>query len=215
MAVVVVVIVAIGGGVGVRMRHTGRKITPISDMEPSITTFTVTRLATPTVSTSSAPLGHLTTNATSTASSLLSPPTHTSTPSAASPAYATLICSYHLQEWNNCDPPDDLFAIVNLVDNDSHDIGDTYQFNTSGKQIGASINNDEPYSFTSKLPHFLRITGEHENDYVQFSYGSLPWTSNTTIGPAACRTGVWSPEDGPICNTESNHTFAVSHIILS
>ena len=58
----------------------------------------------------------------------------------------------------------------------------------------------DPYEFDSKLPNAIIITGEHENDYVQFTYGSLSWTSRTTTGSATCSNGGWDPRDGPICD---------------
>ena len=219
---IVVVIVAVG--VGVRVRHTKRKTIPTIHMQPSTVTFTVTHMADPTVSTSPAPPSHLTTNATSTASLTLSPPTHTysfppthtSTPSTASPAYATGRCSYHLQEWQNCQPPNDLSAVIRLLDNDGHDIGDS-AINPSDPnktQIGEPINDGHPYYFISKLPHPLVIVGEHMNDYVQFYYGDLEWRSTTTTGNATCSNGGWWPVDGPVCSIES-WQFAVCHTIPS
>jgi hypothetical protein len=125
------------------------------------------------------------------------------------PAYATGTCSFHLQEWQDCqDDSKNLFAIVNMKDNNHNDIGDT---NTSPDKnpLGDPINASNPLSFTSKLPIPLVIVGEHQNDYVQFSYGNLQWTSRTTSGPATCSNGGWDPKDGPVCSSRFGNTLAV------
>ena len=65
--------------------------------------------------------------------------------------------------------------------------------------IGYAMDSDNPYSFVSKLPQPLVITGEHENDYVQFAYGGLRWQSNRPNGGGVCTVGGWDPRSGPTC----------------
>lgn len=138
----------------------------------------------------------------------------TPTPVAAPPAYATGTCSFHLQEWQNCaNDSSNLFAIVKMLDNDKNDIGDT-QTDPTTNPLGDPINNSDPYSFTSKLPLPLVIVGEHEGDYVQFTYGSLSWTSRTTSGSATCSNGGWNPKDGPVCGSRYGDTNAVCLVII-
>lgn len=137
------------------------------------------------------------------------PPPSPASTTAPPPAYATGTCSFHLQETQDCEGDSkNLFAIVNLKDNNHNDIGDT---NTSPatNPIGDPINASDPLSFTSKLPMPLVIVGEHRNDYVQFSYGDLHWTSKTTSGPATCSNGGWDPRDGPVCGSRGGSTLAV------
>lgn len=136
-------------------------------------------------------------------------PTPTPTSPASPPAYATGTCSFHLTEWQDCeDDSKNLFAVVNMLDNDKNDIGDT-PTDPDKNPLGEPINTSDPYSFTSKLPNPLVIVGDHENDYVQFTYGTLQWTSRTTSGPATCSNGGWDPRDGPVCNSRFGNTNAV------
>ncbi|KAL9126348.1 MAG: hypothetical protein Q9175_007933, partial [Cornicularia normoerica] len=101
-------------------------------------------------------------------------PTPTPTPTPA-PAYAPGTCAFHLTETQSClrDDSKNLFAIVHLVDAAKNVIGDTPV--DADKPLGAPINAADPYSFTSKLPNPIVIVGEHENDYIQFTYGALMW----------------------------------------
>lgn len=118
-----------------------------------------------------------------------------SPPPAPTLAYAPGTCSFHLTETQTCTGDDrNLFAIVELVDNNKADIGDTAVNDTF--PIGEPINVSNPYHFSSKLPNQLTITGKHRNDYVQFSYGSVQWTSRDTPGPATCSNGGWDLKDG-------------------
>lgn len=144
---------------------------------------------------------------------LSAPPTPP--PPAPPPGYATGTCSFHLQEWQSCDDDSkNWFAMVNMVENDKNDIGDT-QTDPAKNPLGDPINASDPYSFTSKLPLPLVIVGEHENDYVQFTYGSLKWTSRTTSGPATCSNGGWDPRDGPKCRRgRGSNTDAVCFVTL-
>ena len=100
-----------------------------------------------------------------------------------------------------------------MLDNDKNDIEDT-QTDPTTNPLGDPINGSDPYSFTSKLPLPLVIVGEYEGDYVQFTYGSLSWTSRTTSGSATCSNGGWNPKDGPVCGLRSGNTNAVCLVIL-
>ena len=85
-----------------------------------------------------------------------------------------------------------------MVDNNKVTIGQTV--NDKNHPIGYPMDDGKSYSFDSKLPHPLVITGEHENDYVQFTYGGLSWQSKTPNGGGSCTVGGWDPRDGPICD---------------
>lgn len=130
------------------------------------------------------------------------------------PAYATGTCSLHLTETQDCtSDATNLYAIVTLYDNNNVQIGQTGTSPTNNP-IGDPIDSSDPYSFDSELPSPIVIVGEHVNDYVQFSYGSLQWTSRTTSGPATCTNGGWDP-NRPICGGRSGNTFAVNNIDCS
>ena len=62
------------------------------------------------------------------------------------------------------------------------------------------MNAGSSYSFTSKLPYPLIVTGEHKNDYLQFAYGSLSWQSKKLTGGGSRLVGGWDPRHEPVCN---------------
>ena len=145
------------------------------------------------------------------ASSSVPPPASTTAPSASPPAYATGTCAFHLIETQTCGgDSNNLYAIVKLVDANKADIGDTPVNNDN--PLGAPINAADPYSFDSKLPHPIVIVGEHQNDYVQFTYGALSWQSKTPNGGANCNNGGWDPRDGPVCSPRFGDQPAVNNM---
>lgn len=134
------------------------------------------------------------------------PPASTSVPPAP-PPYATGTCSFHLTETQICAPDDkNLFATITLLDNSKTTIGSV----TAGgaQPNGAPINVADNFQFLSKLPHPIVIVGEHQNDYIQFTYGGLQWTSKTPGGGARCNNGGWDPRQGPSCGGRAGTVFA-------
>lgn len=128
-------------------------------------------------------------------------PTPTSTPPA--PDYAPGTCSFHLTETQVCEGnSNNLWALIRLVDDKKNEIGSITANDTDA--LGVPINDKDPYSFTSKLPMPIVITGEHRGDYVQFTYGGTSWRSTTTTGPATCNNGGWDPKGGPECSPNPN-----------
>lgn len=127
-------------------------------------------------------------------------PSPTPSPTSVPPAYATGTCSFHLTETENCDSDygNNLWGVVKMYDNDKNVIGETTT--DDDHPIGYAMDDGNSYSFSSKLPQPLVITGEHENDYVQFTYGGLSWQSKTPNGGGSCDVGGWDPRDGPICD---------------
>ncbi|KAF6219988.1 hypothetical protein HO133_003813 [Letharia lupina] len=124
--------------------------------------------------------------------------TTTTTSPQASPTYAKGTCSFHLDEYWDCDTDDkDLYATLKLLDNDKNVIGQT---DNDPSVLGVSINADNSLSLQSKLPYPLVIVGEHQGDYVRFTYDHLSWTSNTPSGGAKCKAGGWNPRGGPVCD---------------
>lgn len=94
-----------------------------------------------------------------------------------------------------------------MKDNDQIIIGQT--INDNDFPFGYPMDDGDPYSFNSKLPNPLVITGEHENDYVQFTYGNLSWQSKTPNEGGSCTVGGWDPKDGPVCRSRAGNTDAV------
>ena len=151
-------------------------------------------------------------SALATASSAASPATTTASSSATlSPpsAYTTGICSFHLKETQTCEPvTKNLFAIINLKDGAGKDIGDTP---VASGSVGVGINDGAGYVFSSDLPYPLVITGEHEYDYIQFTYGNLSWQSRKPNGGGRCNVGGWDPRDGPVCAAK-RPVFAINNM---
>ena len=121
-------------------------------------------------------------------------PTQTDSPPPPPPAYATGTCCFHLTETETCATDDkNLYGHVKLVDNKKDVIGETES------ELGLPMNDNEPYRFGSKLKHELVITGEHQNDYVQFNINGLDWKSTEPKNGASCDVGGWDPREGPTC----------------
>lgn len=128
-------------------------------------------------------------------------PSPTSSPLPPPPAYDAGTCCFHLIERENCNPvTNNLYANITLRDNSEKVIYQTpasYFFN---KGLGDPINDGNGTNVKGPLPSPLSITGEHENDYVQFTYGTLSWTSKKANGKAKCTNGGWDPRGGPGCD---------------
>ena len=109
-----------------------------------------------------------------------------------------------MDEYEDCAADDsDLSANITMYDNDKNVIGQTDQ---SGN--GPAINIKDPLSFTSKLAQPMVVVGEHENDYIQFTIGTLSFKSSDTN---MCHVGGWDPRDGPSCRgRQSGPVTAVS-----
>ncbi|KAI9826472.1 MAG: hypothetical protein M1819_007365 [Sarea resinae] len=118
------------------------------------------------------------------------------------PAYATGTCCFHLDEWEDCDPEtDDLYANITLLDNNKKVIYQTPASYFDNHGLGDPINVGNGTTIQGPLPNPIAITGEHENDYIQFTYGSLSWQSNKASEGAQCSVGGWNPRDGPVCDS--------------
>ncbi|KAL8652672.1 MAG: hypothetical protein Q9210_002548 [Variospora velana] len=117
----------------------------------------------------------------------------------APPPYNTGTCCFHLEETEiPClDDDKNLLAYVKMVDDKKLPIGETQ---VSNGEAGVHIDDGNPYSFNSKLLNPLVITGEHQDDYVQFTIGGLSWQSKEPNGGASCTVGGWDPRQGPICS---------------
>ena len=125
-------------------------------------------------------------NTTTAASSTTAPPPSSSTPPPAR-SYVSGQYSFRLTETQDCDFDSiNLFAVIKIKDVAGNDIGDT-SVNAATDPIGEGTNDGSPYTFTSNLPNPLAVTGEHEHDYIQFTYRGLSWPSKTPIGGARCK----------------------------
>ena len=107
-----------------------------------------------------------------------------------------------------------LFASVTVTDGEGSVLGETAVNDTY--PLGMPINVGDTYAFlpnglstTPSMTTPLMITGEHEDDYVQFTLKSLSWKSRTTTGVATCSNGGWDPKDGPICGQRYGDRNAV------
>lgn len=134
------------------------------------------------------------------------------TPVATVLPYATGTCAFHLTETQDCDTNQDanLYGDVTMVDNNKATIGQTVIDTTN--PIGMPMDVGNSYSFLSKLPNPLIITGEHDKDYVQFTLGALSWQSKTPNGGGYCNFGEWNPKDGPVCGLRTGDENAVCRV---
>ena len=134
------------------------------------------------------------------------------------PAYAPGTCSFHVDEYEDCeDDSKNLFANITMYDNNKQVIGQT-SIDPNKNPLGDPINTSDPYSFASKLAQPMIVTGEHENDYIQFVIGSLSFSSRTTSGSATCSNGGWNPRDGPECDVRGapdGHAVSISFFTFS
>ncbi|KAF2501532.1 SGNH hydrolase [Lophium mytilinum] len=106
------------------------------------------------------------------------------------PPYEPGMCTVHVREYQSCGKNEDsLSAEVEIRDNSGTVVG-----TSEGRK---AINDNAPLRLSSKLPQDLVITGEHQGDYVQFTYGSLHWTSGDKKDgdddDAYCILGDWDP----------------------
>jgi len=142
------------------------------------------------------------------------PKAPSSNPSSAPPNYAPGTCSFHLDEVQDCNADSsNLYAHIKMFDNSKAVIGETNVDNTKNPH-GDPINTSAPLNFQSKLPFPLQVTGEHQNDYVQFNYNGLNFAS----GDGQCSVGGWDPKQGPSCGAGlfgGPHKPAVSPACLS
>ena len=106
------------------------------------------------------------------------------------------MCSFHLAETQDCDENygNNLYGNVVFKDNNKNTIAQSVI--DDDHLIGYAMDDGNSYTFTSVLPNPLVITGEHENDDVQFTYGGLSWQSKTPSGGASCSVGGWDPREG-------------------
>lgn len=127
-----------------------------------------------------------------------------------SAGYTGGTCHIYVQEKLTCaSDPTNLRAYVALNDSTGKTIGTSGDSNT----LGPEINANDPYNLQSSLPNPITITGEHTNDYVQFSYGGLQWQSGDTQqngGNPYCDTQPWSQNSGCIGGLAGATTSVVS-----
>ena len=138
-----------------------------------------------------------------------------SPPSSTPPPYATGTCSFHLDEWQDCtDNSRNLFANITMYDNSKATIGQT-AISEATSALGDPIDSSDLLQFQSKLPYPLVVIGEHEHDYVQFTYNGLSFTSRDTSGQAKCSLGGWDPRHGPVCGRAGDQNAVSMILILS
>ena len=129
--------------------------------------------------------------------------TSTSTAPVSTGSYVPGTCCFHVDEYEDCNAEtDDLYANITIKDGSNNIIYTTPSNLLDNSGLGEPINVGNGSTFGSNpgpLPNPIQITGEHKNDYIQFTYGSLSWTSRDKTGVANCTNGGWDPRDGPLC----------------
>ena len=102
-------------------------------------------------------------------------------------------CHVHVTETQNCAGDANNLAVeLKIWDAAGNEIG-----HQDVKKAGAT----SPLPVNSKLENPLIITPEHQGDYVQFSLGSLQFSTKDadTTKDNWCSTGGWDPREGPAC----------------
>jgi hypothetical protein len=103
-----------------------------------------------------------------------------------------------VEVWTCEDVTKNLYAQLRITGTDGKSIYTTPQATSSPGQpisAGQSLSIQE-----TGMNNPLVVTGEHTNDYIQFSYGTASWTSGTTDGDNNCtlKGSDWNKE-GPKC----------------
>ncbi|KAI4259229.1 MAG: hypothetical protein L6R42_004680, partial [Xanthoria sp. 1 TBL-2021] len=106
------------------------------------------------------------------------PPKEEDPPAEEPKDYEPGTCSFYFKETETCLQDDrNLYAIINLKDGKGNAIGDTQV--DKKNPIGDGIDAGAGLKFKSKSPKPLVVRGEHQNDYIQFTYGDVSWQSQT------------------------------------
>ena len=103
-----------------------------------------------------------------------------------------------VEVWTCEDASKNLYAQLSITGADGKSIYTTPQSTSSP---GQRINAGQSLSIQETgMSNPLMVTGEHTNDYIQFSYGTASWVSGTTDGDNNCtlKGSDWSKE-GPKC----------------
>ena len=132
-----------------------------------------------------------------------------------SSAHAPGTYSFHLTVTRICDTDSsNPFARLTLLTNSKATIGNT-TVDPIKKPNGDPINTSNPLSFNYKLPNPLVITDEYQNDYMQFTDGTLLRTSRTSSSAALYSKGGWDARDGSVCATSFGDQIAVDSMDFS
>jgi hypothetical protein len=101
--------------------------------------------------------------------------------------------------------------------------GDISVFDAAGTWVGGtngdkvSINAGNLLFLSSKLTDQLVVTGEHTQDYVQFTYGSSSWTSmdtDQTVKTGWCVNGGWNKKEDDISTCLDPLSSAIPSLIF-
>jgi hypothetical protein len=116
------------------------------------------------------------------------------------------------EQWDCSGDWTDLWAQIQIWDAAGHEI-------LAPSDMKPINDNDHGGSYTSALENPLVVTGEHINDYVQFTLGGESWTSRDAdeTSNAYCYggDGGWDPREGPIIDPFSgdcSQSVSVFHV---
>ncbi|KAE9574939.1 hypothetical protein CGMCC3_g8958 [Colletotrichum fructicola] len=112
-------------------------------------------------------------------------------------------CKLDITEIRTCEPQDrNLYTRFRLEGPNQVLWHETPQLSAPG----LSINPSKPLELKEAgMQYILKITGRHDKDDVEFKYGLLTWTTESTSGFAKCR-GVTADDwnkGGSHCRTDS------------
>lgn len=86
---------------------------------------------------------------------------------------------------------------LKMFDDSKSEIGRAGFKHNSGDGDPIDCGDGDPFSWKTKLPDSLDMTPEARHQYIQFSIGSLSWTTRDSKGDKQCKVGGWSSGFSP------------------
>ncbi|KAF2280019.1 uncharacterized protein EI97DRAFT_454956 [Westerdykella ornata] len=95
-------------------------------------------------------------------------------------------CGLDIEELWTCEPDtNNLYGRMTITAPDGNVL---YETGGSTRSPGVPIGDQQrPTIQEEGMSKGLQVIAEHENDYIQFYYGDVAWTSGTTEGEATCK----------------------------
>lgn len=73
----------------------------------------------------------------------------------------------------------------------------------SGDPDPIECGDGNPFAWDAALPDKMYITPEARDDYIQFTIGSVSWSSNSADGDKRCKVGDWDTQMDPVVSLSS------------
>ena len=110
------------------------------------------------------------------------------------------MCKLDVTEIWTCEPQEsNLYARMTITGSDNKVL---YETKSGTSAPGVPINDAHPLRLKEPgMSQELVVTGEHQKDYIQFTYGTVKWVSGQQVGDAHCTLNGpdWNPKGPPNC----------------